>query len=73
MGTSLQLFDISGISRVWETDAFWLHKGIWTSKCSGVPKATIPRSARRLEVMTGDEAHSSPCHSRLDAVIPFQS
>lgn len=73
MGTSLQLFDISGISCVWETDAFWLHKGIWTSKRSGASKAPTPRSARRLEVMTGDEARSSPCHSPLDAVTPFQS
>lgn len=32
MGTLLEQSDISGISCMWETDIFWFHRGIWTSK-----------------------------------------
>lgn len=43
MGTSLEPSDISGIPRVWETDASWLHRGIRTAKQSAASKPLTPR------------------------------
>lgn len=67
MGTSLEPSDISGIPRVWETDASWLHRGIRTSKQSAAskpqPHGRASHRPRALSREVPGEPPKSPHHT----------